>query len=81
MKLPNNNTKHLSRPSKQVTQSKESKLRQSDIINIQNVAALTSPQDALSVNMKQNSILTIQENPIISNIITPLGSPSVMREQ
>ena len=80
MKLPNNNTKNLSRPSKQVTQSKESKLRQSDIINIQNVAALTSPQDALSVNMKQNSILTIQDNPIISNIITPLGSPSVLRE-
>ena len=80
MKLPNTNTKQLGRPAKQVTQSKESKLRQSDIINIQNVA-LTSPQDALSVNMKQNSILTIQDNPIVSNIITPLGSPSVLREQ
>ena len=80
MKLPNTNTKQLSRPAKQVKQSKESKLRQSDIINIQNVA-LTPPQDALSVNMKQKSILTIQDNPIISNIITPLGSPSVLREQ
>ena len=80
MKLPNTNTKQLSRPAKQVTKSKESKMRQSDIINIQNVA-LTSPQDALSVNMKQNSILTIQDNPIVSNIITPLGSPSVLREQ